>query len=246
MKSSLHMGITTKLVLILLFFSLIPLSVQVYSLFQTANILENEVGVQYQAVAKGMVDNIRQRLHERVLDALTLSRNPVFLNRDQWYQPGNPENVVVSELNEYVRSSDMYSLIEIVDTEGHLIAVNDRDGNGQPLETQNLYRKDFRTTSWFRAFQQHGVKNPTNRNDSTVENGILWEGVIIDQDVLKLFPEESGLALGITVPMYEQGGPHRVLESANIHSSYRRHLTRGVSKIGQSWISPCQSHFTGW
>ena len=53
-----RIGITTKLVLLLVGFSLIPLSVQIFSLFQTASILEDEVGVQYQGVAESLAEKI--------------------------------------------------------------------------------------------------------------------------------------------------------------------------------------------
>ncbi len=69
MKPGWNMGITTKLVLLLLFFSLIPLGVQIYSLFQTAEVLKEEVGVQYQAVAEGIIEKISLHLAERSADA---------------------------------------------------------------------------------------------------------------------------------------------------------------------------------
>ncbi len=203
MKSSFNPGITTKLVFILLFFSLIPLSVQVYSLFQTAEILENEVGVQYQEVAEGIVSDIQQRLYERVLDSRTLSRNRILFDREHWYQPENPENPIVAELNEYIRSSGMYYLIEIIDADGRLIAVNDRDGNGQALETQNLYKKDFGGTQWFRTFKERSEVNVVS-NKVGAER-VLWEGVLVDADVQRVYPEESGLTIGVTLPIYDQG-----------------------------------------
>ena len=54
MTAAWTVGITTKIVCILLVFSLIPLSAQVYSLFQTAEVLKEEVGAKYQAMAENM------------------------------------------------------------------------------------------------------------------------------------------------------------------------------------------------
>ena len=59
-----NIGITSKLVSILVFFSLIPLSVQVYTLYETVGILEDSVGVQYQSVAEGLSRSLQEYLHE--------------------------------------------------------------------------------------------------------------------------------------------------------------------------------------
>jgi hypothetical protein len=77
-------GITSKLVSILVFFSLIPLSVQVYSLYETVGILEEEVGVQYQATAEGLTHSLQAYLAERAVDAQTMSHNRILQNRTLW------------------------------------------------------------------------------------------------------------------------------------------------------------------
>ena len=81
MKKIRNIGITSKLVLILVFFSLIPLSVQVYSLYETVGVLEEKVGVQYQAVAEGLARSLQHYLGERSVDAQTMSRNRILRDR---------------------------------------------------------------------------------------------------------------------------------------------------------------------
>ena len=103
-----NVGITSKLVSILVFFSLIPLSVQVYSLYETAQALEEEVGGQYQVVAEGLVNSLQQYLGERSIDAQTMSRNRILRDRTMWYRPGNETNEIVQVLNEYVQTSGAY------------------------------------------------------------------------------------------------------------------------------------------
>ena len=149
-----NIGITSKLVSILVFCSLIPLSVQVYSLYETAQVLEEEVGAQYQAVAEGLANTIQQSLKERYIDAQTMSRNRILRDRTLWYQPGNEANEIVQVLNEYVQTSGAFHLIQVVDREGQLIAVNDRDSQGQPIRTEGLYGESFRSRVWFQALQQ--------------------------------------------------------------------------------------------
>ncbi|MCA9467365.1 MAG: hypothetical protein KC643_18235, partial [Nitrospira sp.] len=115
-----RIGITTKLVLLLVGFSLIPLSVQIFSLFQTASILEDEVGVQYQGVAERLAEKILFSLQQRQQDLLTFSQNAVVFDRDRWYQAGHRRNPIVDTLNRYIRVAGDYYLIEIVDPSGHL------------------------------------------------------------------------------------------------------------------------------
>ena len=202
-----NIGITSKLVSILVFFSLIPLSVQVYSLYETVGVLEEDVGVQYQAVAEGLAHNLQQYLGERSLDAQTMSRNRILRDRTLWYQPGHEANDIVQVLNEYVQASGAYSLIQVVDTEGRLIAVNDRDTQGQPIQTNGLYTKSFRSTVWFQALQQDRLGSPSGGLSFAPQAGasVFVEDVAVDRDVKAMFPHESGLTVGMSVPLYDGG-----------------------------------------
>ncbi len=206
-KQAWNVGITTKLVWILVFFSLIPLSVQVYSLFQTAEVLKEEVGVQYQAVAEGIAEKIRLQLIERYADAQILSRNRLSGSRGLGHQAGDYAGDFVDRLNVTVQASEMYSLIQVVDLEGHLIAVNDRDAEGRLLQTEWLYEKNYQSAPWFLALQQYDSSR-TGREPSSkinIAQEVFIEGVTVDRDVKQLYPQESGLTVGLSVPLYDQG-----------------------------------------
>ena len=189
-----NIGITNKLVLILVFFSLIPLSVQIYSLYETVGVLEEEVGVQYQAVAEGLAHSLQRYLDEQSIDAQVMSRNRILLDRTLWYQPGNEANEIVQVLNEYIETSGAYYLIQVIEREGQLIAVNDRDSQGQSLATEGLYGKTFSSTAWVQALQS----SPGN-------SGVFVEDVMVDGDVKAIFPNDNGLTVGLSVPLYESG-----------------------------------------
>ena len=207
MKPTWNVGITTKLVWILVFFSLIPLSVQVYSLFQTAEVLKEEVGIQYQAVAEGIAEKIHLHLAERYADAQIFSRTRMPDLREVWGQPVNHSREFVQMLNDYVQASGMYSLIQVVDLEGNLIAVNDRDAEGTLLRTEGLYGKSFRSAPWFLALQS-SAQNVSSTEASlgrNLDQEVFVESAIIDRDVKELFPQESGLTVGISVPLFDQG-----------------------------------------
>jgi hypothetical protein len=221
-KPAWNVGITTKLVWILVFFSLIPLSVQVYSLFQTAEVLKEEVGVQYQVVAEGIAEKIRLRLIERYADAQISSRNWLAGNRKLESQAGNYAGDFVDSLNAAVQASGMYSLIQVVDLEGHLIAVNDRDSEGRTLQTEWLYKKNYRSAPWFLALQHYDSSRPNGEPSSktNMTQEVFFEGVMVDRDVKQLYPQESGLTIGLSVPLYDQGqvvgyGSHRMKFSNN-------------------------------
>ena len=202
-----NIGITSKLVSILVFFSLIPLSVQGFSLYETAKVLEKEVSAQYQAVAVGLANTLQQFFRERYGDAQTMSRNWILRDRTLWYQPGNEANEIVEALNEYVQTSGAYYLIQVVDREGQLIAVNDQDSQGQPIRTEGLYGKSFRGTVWFQALQQQGVVSASDGSLShpLARPRVFVEDVAVDRDVKAIFPNESGLTVGLSVPLYDRG-----------------------------------------
>lgn len=216
-KPTWNVGITTKLVWILVFFSLIPLSVQVYSLFQTAEVLKKEVGVQYQDVAEVIVEKISLYLVERSADAQILSRSPILGGAELWGQAVRPSHEFVQVLNAYVQATGMYSLVQVVDLDGNLIAVNDHDAEGLPLRTEGLYGKNYRLTPWFRALQQGGERgrSPEPSLTRNVTQEVFVESVMVDQDVQALFPKESSLTIGLSVPLYAHGrvvgyGSHRI------------------------------------
>ena len=200
-------GITSKLVSILVFFSLLPLSVQVYSLYETVEVLEEEVGSQYQAVAENLANRIHQYLGERSLDAQTMSGNRILEDRTLWYQPGNETNEIVTVLNEYVQASGAYYLIQVVDRDGQLIAVNDRDSQGQPISTEGLYEKNFRSTVWFQALQQERMDSTSDGQMTPTQSrpGVFVEDVAVDRDVKTIFPKDTGLTVGLSVPVYHRG-----------------------------------------
>jgi methyl-accepting chemotaxis protein len=206
MKSAWNVGITTKLVGILLFFSLIPLGVQMYSLFQTSEALKEEVGIQYQTIAEGIAQHLHSHLEERYGDAKIFSRNQIGNDRGLWDQSGSPSEVFIRMLNDYVQASGMYSLIQVVDLEGHLIAVNDRDFEGRPLQTDWLYGKNFRSAPWFQSLQKSGqsISSAEPSSRSFLDQEMYIESPKFDRDVKELFPQESGVTIGISVPFYDQ------------------------------------------
>ena len=136
---------------------------------------------------------------KRVVDAQTMSRNRILGNRTLWYQPGSEANEIVQVLNEYVQTSGAYYLVQVIDREGQLIAVNDRDSQGQPIRTDVLYGKNFRSASWFQALQQ-SVKDSVADSALTHvpgEEPVFVEDVAIDRDVKVNFSSRKWIIGGL-------------------------------------------------
>ncbi len=202
-----NIGITSKLVSILVFFSLIPLGVQVYSLFETVEVLEKEVGVQYQTAAEDVAHRLQDYLQERTVDAQIMSQSRTLRDRMYWYRSGGETNDLIQVLNEFVQISGSYYLVEVVDRDGQLIGVNDRDSQGRPIETEHLYEKTFHSAPWFQALQE----GPRVLHSEAVDaksfhrSVVFLEDVALDHDVQSIFPGETGLVVGLSIPLYDQG-----------------------------------------
>ena len=200
-----QIGITSKLVAILVFFSLIPLSIQLYSVFESARVLEKEVGARYQVVAERLSRAVNQSLRGRIVDAQIMSRNRLLRDRTQWYQVGEEANEIVQVLNEYIQDSGAYYLIQIVDKDGQLIATNDRDSQGQSIQSEGLYQLNFRSKDWFQAFQENRIELGSDYPSSQSLKGTRFfvEDVKIDRDVKAIFPNNHGLTVGFSIPFYD-------------------------------------------
>ncbi len=95
------------------------------------------------ANAQALNDAVGAQLFERYYDVQSLAKNPVILSSSR--------ATIVSALNQFVDTYNIYDLILIVDAKGRLVAVNDRDASGKPIQTQSLYDKTFNGAEWFKA-----------------------------------------------------------------------------------------------
>ena len=91
-----------------------------------------------------MADKIDRNLFERYGDVQAFGFNAVVEDRSQWYKVGAANNRIVDRTNAYVAAYGMYVLSTLVDAEGRVVSVNDKDASGKPVESESIYGQNFR------------------------------------------------------------------------------------------------------
>jgi methyl-accepting chemotaxis protein len=198
-------SLTTKAVALLLAFGLLPMAVVGAITYRSLESSDELVGQALSSFAETVSDRIDRNLFERYGDAQAFGVAVGAHPKEDWYKDQGP---VVDALNRFVQLYGIYYLTLVVDTQGKLIAVNSRDGNGQSLGTRRLYERDYRSTEWFRALQseRYGDTNPRASGDNRKASGTFVEDLHVDGDVRDLFPESGGLALGFSAPVRDASG----------------------------------------
>ena len=85
---------------------------------------------------------IGAQFYERYGDVQAFAVNRIF-------QPGSSKADMVDALNNYAALYGIYELIMLVDSKGNLIAVNDKNPDGRPIDPSKLYHTNFSSASWF-------------------------------------------------------------------------------------------------
>ena len=200
MKSLMNWNIATKQIVACLAFGLIPLAIVGVMTWTTANKIIDTTANQYNTIAAGVADKIDRNLFERYGDVQAFGLNRVILDKDAWYQPGE-SNPVVSAMNHYVDTYDIYYLTLLVDLDGNLIAVNDRDQDSAPINTSELYEENFASESWF----QDAKAGRFYESKDGSFTGTVVEHLYVDPHVENIYTDE-GLALGFTAPVFDPEG----------------------------------------
>jgi methyl-accepting chemotaxis protein len=85
--------------------------------------------------------------------------------------------------------------------------VNSKDADGKPIQSHDLYKKNYAETPWFRALkaQQFTTTMPFAAPGNTVATGTYIEDLHVDLDVKAAYPGDDGLTLGFSAPVYRDG-----------------------------------------
>ncbi|MCM8537202.1 MAG: methyl-accepting chemotaxis protein [Lentisphaeraceae bacterium] len=201
------MKITTKLLISFLAISIIPLII-VISTAQTAfNELETSNLSYYKSTAISIADLIDRNLFERYGDVQAFALNGKVQNSSAWYNESS-DSVLASMMNSYVDTYDIYYLTLLVDLDGKLISVNNKDQDGNKLDSSILFAQNFSKTPWFQALK--AGKYTTSQKNSAEENkgskGTYIEDVHLDKNVQNLYPNSSGMTIGFSTPVYDANG----------------------------------------
>jgi methyl-accepting chemotaxis protein len=103
----------------------------------------------YVAYAEALTEKLDRNIFERYGDVQAFGLNRVVDDRESWYKQGDA-NTISLAMDQYVDTYDVYALTILVDLEGKVIAVNNRDLNAKPISTGFIYDMNFASTQWFR------------------------------------------------------------------------------------------------
>ena len=199
--------LTKKLVTLFVVFGVAPIIALGSIAFLAAGGMGTALRQRVAANSANLCDVIDRNLFERYGDAQAAGLNHVILDTKSWYKPGEI-NPIPATMDRFVAAYGMYYLSLLVDLDGKLIAVNDRDAAGKAIKTDQLYAKNFKDTAWFQAVSraQFSTKMPFSAPENTVASGTFIEDAHIDPDVQSAFPGDPAITLGFSSPVKDPQG----------------------------------------
>lgn len=194
-----HLSLQWKLVGAFLGVGMLPLIILGVITFNATNQISHHVGDGYRTVAAGVMDQIERNLFERYGDVQAFGVNAAVREKTSWYQVGSEKNAISAVANRYAALYGLYPLLLLVDLDGKVIAVNDRDPAGKPIETAALYQQNFKEAVWFKECVAG------NFLKSQVLDGTYVEDLHADETVRKVY-NNDGLVLGFSAPVKDAEG----------------------------------------
>ncbi len=198
-----NMRFTTRFVTLCLIFGVAPMAIIAGIAYRATSSMHEKATAQYLNLSVQVMDTIDRNLFERYGDVQAFGFNTVTHDQSQWYQVGGEKNAIVKVMNQYVDAYDIYSLTVLVDLQGKVIAVNDRDANGQAIDTAFVYERNYKDTGWFQACAagKFTTKLAHTAAGYDVSNGTFVEDVIVDEDVKKAYAGDDGLSMRFVAPV---------------------------------------------
>jgi len=173
-------------------------------------------------------DAIAAQYFERYGDVQAFAMNPTF-------QKANKSDMV-SVLNNYVALYGIYDLVMFVDTQGKLLAVNDKGPDSKSLSVKSLYEKSYSSEEWFTKTMSGSFTSQKEKNF----DGSYVEDPYFDSHVAEVYgsksfgntfnapvKDSSGKVIGI---LSNRAG-FRWIE-AEFTNAYKKFKDLGISSIG--------------
>lgn len=200
-------GLTTKLIGLFFLFGVAPMAIVGGIAYNASRDLEAGVGIRFQGVAENIADKIDRNLFERYGDVQAFGLNRVAFNRSDWYKTSEETSDIVKAINQYVDTYEFYSLSILVDLDGKVIAVNSRDSDGKPIRSAPIFQKNYHDAAWFQALvsSRFTTKMPFTAPGNDTATGTFIEDLHVDQDVKDAYPDNDGLTLAFSAPVYQGG-----------------------------------------
>ena len=199
MKRNSRLPLNRKLALAIVVAGLLPAIVIGLVAIRTASKMSDDVASGFQAAAANISDKIDRNLFERYGDVQAFGVNEAVNDQKSWYKAGSDKNKIAAAANRYANLYGFYLLSYVVDPEGRVIAVNDRDPAGKPIDTGWLYQKNFKDAEWFReTIAEHFLK-------TELLDGTYVQDLHADDDVKKIY-NSDGFVLGFSAPVKDAAG----------------------------------------
>lgn len=200
--------LTKRLVFWFLVFGTIPALLVTFIAMRAVNNQTLAAGTRFQAEAENIADKIDRNLSERYSDVQAFGLNTVVWDRTGWYGQTEAENPIITAMDRYIDTYDIYYLSILVDNDGRVIAVNSKDQDGKPINSGALYAKNFAGAPWFQACKSGSftTKMAHTAPGNEISNGTFVEDLHIDEDVKAAYPDDDGMTLGFSAPVRDASG----------------------------------------
>jgi PAS domain S-box-containing protein len=194
-----RLKIRTKLTLLLLVFGLLPLAAAMPIVFNEFSKMESVKLDDMLITTQTVGEIIDRNLFERYGDVQAFVANTATKDQKNWYGKGT-QNALVSAMDTYMVNYGFYKLMVLVDLEGNVAAVNSSDNQGKPINTKDLYAKNFKGATWF----QKAVNKEFLKTD--VLTGTVVEQPHYESFVAESYQGEDGFTLTFAAPAYDANG----------------------------------------
>ena len=194
------MKIGQKLIVAFAFAGLIPaLTIGTVAWLATDQMF-NETAENYSTYAHDLSEKIDRNIFERYGDVQAFGLNRVVDERESWYQKG-ADNSIARAMNQYVDTYDVYALTILVDRDGKVIAVNDRNQDGNPIQTDFIYDINFANEQWFRdAMSGRFYTKPGSTLTGTVIAPFYVDPLVQRAD------STDGVSIAFSAPVHDPQG----------------------------------------
>jgi len=197
MKNRFQFNLSSKFIVACMFFAFVPLLVMGAIIWSSSSEVARSLAKDIESLAYSIGHDIDAFARERKQDAKEYASSSVILEKESWYLP-EEDNQISAVMNQYVTASDNYYLTVLVDTNGKIVAVNNRDWNNSPIDTTDLYEFDASTERWFQDALKVG-QSTTMAASTTVED------VHASALVQKVYGND-GLSLAFATPVIDNEG----------------------------------------
>lgn len=178
--------------------------------------MQEDTPMTLQSVAESTMDKINRNLFERYGDVQAFGVNQVISDRASWYKEGNQHNKIAEIINKYVWLYGVYDLSYMVDLEGKLIAINDKDALGKSIDTDWLYQENFKQTDWFQACTKGNFLNTQTLSGTYVSDvhiDPLVKKTNMNDGLVMTFASPVRDAAGATIGIWANQASFRLVES---------------------------------